>query len=96
MAVACETTSINVLWRTGFNGGVKQSFNVVLVNSKTQQTQYSSDIMDSNHESTQQYMVEHVQFLTPDTPYIIYVEATNKYGTVRSTDNGNCTTGSST
>ncbi|XP_071172169.1 neural cell adhesion molecule 1-B-like [Mytilus edulis] len=90
--VACETTSMIVSWRPGFNGGVKQSFNVVLLNNKTQQTQYSSDIMDSNHESSKQYIVK---LLTPDTTYIIYVEATNSYGTVRSTDNDNCTTGSS-
>ncbi|VDI33777.1 Hypothetical predicted protein [Mytilus galloprovincialis] len=89
----CEGTSIIVFWRTGFNGGVKQSFNVVLLNSKTQQTQYSSDIMDSNHESTKRYIAK---FLTPHTPYIIYVMATNSYGTVRSTNNLSCMTASST
>ncbi|CAC5385646.1 unnamed protein product [Mytilus coruscus] len=90
--VACEITSMIVSWRPGFNGGIKQYFRVVWLNIRTQQTKYSSEIMDSNPESTKQYIVKS---LTPDTPYIIYVQATNKHGIVRSTDNDNCTTGSS-
>ncbi|XP_052103076.1 uncharacterized protein LOC127736555 [Mytilus californianus] len=90
--VACEITSMIVSWRPGLNGGNEQSFRVVWLNIMTQQIEYSSEIMDSRQEQTKQYIVKS---LVPDTSYIIYVEAANKHGIVRSTDNDNCTTRSS-
>ncbi|OPL33168.1 hypothetical protein AM593_03403, partial [Mytilus galloprovincialis] len=89
--VACEITSMIVSWRPGFDGGSQQSFRVIWLNIKTLKTEYSSEIMELNQDSTKQYIVK---FLTSDTSYIIYVEATNKHGIVRSSDNDNCTTGS--
>lgn len=90
--VACEITSMIVSWRPGFDGGSQQSFRVIWLNIKTLKTEYSSEIMELNQDSTKQYIVKS---LTSDTSYIIYVEATNKHGIVRSSDNDNCTTGSS-
>ncbi|XP_076109909.1 uncharacterized protein LOC143078810 isoform X2 [Mytilus galloprovincialis] len=92
MLVACEITSMIVSWRSGFNGGTQQKFRVAWLNIRTQNTKYSPEIMDSGQGQTEQHII---QSLEPSTSYIIYVEATNKHGIVRSENNANCTTRSS-
>ncbi|CAC5371807.1 unnamed protein product [Mytilus coruscus] len=91
--VTCEITSMLVSWLPGFNGGITQTFRVSWLNLKTQHTELSPEIMNSTQGQTKQHIV---RSLDPGTMYIVYVEALNKHGIVRSTKNANCTTGSST
>ncbi|VDI07996.1 Hypothetical predicted protein, partial [Mytilus galloprovincialis] len=88
--VICEITSMIVSWLPGSNGGFEQTFIVEWLNTNTQHTYYSLEIKDSDQKRIQQYIVKS---LYPETMYVIHVEATNKHGTVRSTQNANCTTG---
>lgn len=82
-----------VSWRSGFNGGTQQKFRVAWLNIRTQNTNYLPEIMDYGQGQIEQHII---QSLEPSTSYIIYVEATNKHGIVRSENNANCTTRSST
>lgn len=86
--VACEITSMIVTWLSGQNDGDTQSFRVAWLNTNTQQTAFSSAIFDSSQGKHRQYLVDS---LIPDTLYIIYIEANNSAGSVRSVD-ANCTT----
>lgn len=79
-----------VSWLPGSNEGFEQTFIVEWLNTNTQRTYYSLEIKDSDQKRIQQYIVKS---LYPETMYVVHVKATNKHGTVRSTQNANCTTG---
>lgn len=82
-----------ISWQPGFNGGIEQTFRVAWLNLKTQHTEFSSVIPDYHQGQSKLFIVKS---LDPATMYIIYVEASNKHGIVRSRKNANCTTDAST
>ncbi|XP_071175363.1 uncharacterized protein [Mytilus edulis] len=78
-----------VLWKPGFNGGTPQWFTVIWKDMKTNTSIVKSSIPDSDNG---QYVKVTTSSLIDGTTYLIYVEASNKYGRVRATMYDNCTT----
>lgn len=89
LLAVCEKSPIVVLWKPGFNGGSPQWFTVIWEDLKTNTSIVKSFIPDSDNG---QYVNVTTSLLSDGATYIIHVEASNKYGRVKTTMHAFCTT----
>lgn len=89
VSVECEIYSMTVFWKSEFDGGDTQKFMVTWFDNNRNIIQYSDYIID---EGLDKYHMITSMSLRPDTLYIIFVNSTNKHGTVISVDHVNCST----
>ncbi|CAC5421782.1 unnamed protein product [Mytilus coruscus] len=89
ITASCDVYSIRVTWISGFNGGENQTFRINFANTISNQTLFKDEIIDVRDDKNINVIRESVN---PDTLYRIFLEASNLYGTTKSTEVTNCTT----
>lgn len=89
ITASCEMTTIKVTWVAGFNGGVNQTFRISFADNISNQTIFKEKMPNRRDDENMNVVTESV---SPDTLYIIFLEAYNLYGTTKSTEITNCTT----
>lgn len=89
ITASCDVSSIRVTWKAGFNGGENQTFRINIANTISNKTLFRDDIIDRRDNKNINVIRESI---IPETLYRISLEASNVYGTTKSTEITNCTT----
>ena len=89
VSVSCDIVSMTVSWRSEFNGGDLQTFNVLWWKEFENQTAYSDlVVLDPGLDKYTDSTIP----VTAETRYIITVQATNTHGSVTSGEHVSCRT----
>ncbi|VDI42885.1 Hypothetical predicted protein, partial [Mytilus galloprovincialis] len=89
ITASCDVSSIRVTWKAGFNGGENQTFRINIANTISNKTLFKDEIIDRRDDKNINVIRESI---IPETLYRISLEASNVYGTTKSTEITNCTT----
>ena len=88
VSVSCDIISMTVSWRSEFNGGDLQTFNVSWWKEFENETIYSELVLDSGLHAYTDATIP----VTADTRYIITVQATSTHGSATSGEHVSCRT----
>ena len=88
VSVSCDIISMTVSWRSEFNGGDLQTFNVSWWKEFENETAYSDFVLDPGLHKYTNVTIP----VTADARYIITVQATNTHGSDTSGEHVSCRT----